>query len=589
MNRRLSRNSLIELVVFTAGFVVCLVLAYRLNFEEGKPKNPGVFYSDKSIYYVYLPATFINNWDVEKFPSRCDTLYRGFILDTVHGKVKNKMTYGVALLWMPFFLVTHSIAVAYDLKPDGFSDFYQKMAILPPAFYLILGLFFLRRFLAGYFPPGIAYVCILIIFAGTNLYHYGLVEGLMSHVYSFFLFSLYLFLLKKFLDSEMKPFRLFMGICLVVSLAILIRPSNVIILCWLFLLDAKTWKEVVARFVYYARPQHVLTLLGIGFLVFLPQMIYWKYESGSFLHYSYGKEGFDNWNDPVILPVLFSPLNGLFIYTPMMLFFVAGFFLMIFRRIANGFLLLGMFVLVTYVSGSWFMWFFGGSLGSRPYVEYYALFSLGLGYLLMVVHRIKNWFSRSLIYLSIIIFIWVNLKFTHYNPWNTSSVWAWDDFRERLDKAGILHFTRETYTYIQDFENVSVEPSLTVTSAQSHSLNYSALVDSRYQKCNLYDHWMTGILGREIRQVAVSVWVRPVYRSISGEVVATIEDDKGNVWLKKNVVFNQNPDGGDGWSEVALSFEVPRWLNGPENRLKVFIRNEKKQTFYVDDVRIGFE
>lgn len=262
---------------------------------------------------------------------------------------------------------------------------------------------------------------------------------------------------------------------------------------------------------------------------------------------------------------------------------------MIFRRIANGFLLLGMFGLVTCISGSWFMWFFGGSLGSRPYVEYYAIFSLGLGYLLTAVQRLKNWFSKSLIYLSIIILVWVNLKFTYYNPWNTHSVWAWDDFRGRLDKAGILHFSRDTYTYIHDFENVTVEPDLTVTSAQSHSPSYSALVDSRYQKCNIYDRWMNGILDHEIQRIAVSIWVRPVYGAISGEVVAAIEDDKGNVWFKKNVAFTRNQAAGDGWSEVALSFEVPRWLNGPENRLKIFVENEKKQTFYVDDVRVVFQ
>ena len=172
-----------DLLFFTAVFAVCLLLAYQLNFKDGKARASGVFASDKSIYYVYLPATFIYGWDVHKFPHQCDTLYHGFILDYKTGKVVNKMTCGVAILWTPFFLATHALASIFHLQPDGFSEFYQKMAILPPVFFLVLGLFFLKRFLQRYLSPWLACSSILFILAGTNLYHYGLVEGLMSHVH----------------------------------------------------------------------------------------------------------------------------------------------------------------------------------------------------------------------------------------------------------------------------------------------------------------------------------------------------------------------------------------------------------------------
>ena len=590
MKEILSRRSLFDLLFFTAVFAVCLYLAFQLNFKEGKPRGAGVFASDKSIYYVYLPATFIYGWDVRRFPPHCDTIYKGFILDYKTGKVVNKMTCGVALLWTPFFLATHAVATLFHLHPDGFSDPYQKMAVVPPVFFLVLGLFFLRRFLACYFSPPVVFGCILLILAGTNLYYYGLAEGLMSHVHSFFLFSLYLFLLKKFFNSEQPSFPLFCGISVVVALAVLVRPTNLVILPWFFFLDAGSLKEAYGRFRRFANYRYVVSFIVISFLVFLPQLVYWKYVSGSFLHYSYGKEGFFYWKDPVILPLFFSPFNGLFLYNPLVLFFVAGFILMIFHRKANGLLLLVTFLLVTYMSGSWHMWFFGGSYGSRPFVEYYAILSLGFGYILTAAGRLKNLFLRSLVCLIMIVFSYYNLRLIYHNCWYTSSVWAWDDFKTRLDDAGILHFSRDTYTFINDFENVSFEPSIVKTNVACRSHNMSGMVDSRYQYSVIYHHGVTGILDHNLRSVTAGVWVNPINGdSTNAVLVACIEDEKHVPWLYKIARLNQAHTKAGAWSEVSLTFPVPMWLNEPGYRLNIYLWNQNRKTFYIDDIHIKFE
>jgi len=119
--------------------------------------------------------------------------------------------------------------------------------------------------------------------------------------------------------------------------------------------------------------------LSPGSWFFLPQLVYWKYVSGSFLHYSYGTEGFSYWKNPVILPLYFSPFNGLFLYNPLVLFFVAGFTWMIFHRKANGLLLLLTFAAVTYISGSWHMWFFWRKLWFRPLWNIMHFSHWGLG------------------------------------------------------------------------------------------------------------------------------------------------------------------------------------------------------------------
>ena len=582
-----SRNIAVEAAIFVALLVICLFLALRLNFQDGKPVRRGVFYSDKSIYYVYLPATFIYHWDAKRFPHRCDTTYRGFILDDARNKVVAKMTCGVAMLWTPFFLVTHAIALGCSLQADGFSDIYQHAALVPPVVFLLLGLFFLRRFLLRYFPPWITWIALLLIFTGTNLYYFALAEGLMSHVHSFFLFSLYLFLLKKWLDNGMKSFRVFMAISFLIALITLVRPTNAIMALCIFLLDVTSVKEVLNRIKEFLMPKYLGTFLLTAFLVFLPQMIYWKYLSGSFIHYSYGGESFVNWKSPVIVPLLFSPLNGLFTYNPLVLFMVAGFLAMIFRKVSNGVMILLIFALVVWISGSWHLWFFGGSFGARPFVEYYTLFSLGLCFFLAGIIRIKNLFAVSVVALTFTACSWYNLRLLYHNYWNTSSVWAWDDFSQRLGEAGILHLPKTSYRWIQDFENISFEPSFCVTDFQSHSMKKSAFVDGRYPKSVIYRHPMQDIVDGDIKTITVSLWTRPLYDSFASKVTARITDENGHVWLNREVNIHGDLSTSHDWTETAFSLTVPQWMNGQEYQLEIFLTNPGKRTYYIDDVVVG--
>jgi len=590
MIRRPSKRMFTELVVFTMLFGICLILANDLNFREGKPHGGGVFASDKSIYYVYLPATFIYGWDVQKFPSHCDTLYHGFILDYKRGKIINKMTCGVALMWTPFFLVTHAAAKAGGFETDGFSDFYQRVAILPPVFFLVLGLFFLKQFLRNYFSEAVACLLLLLILTGTNLYHYALAEGLMSHVHSFFLFSLFLFLVRKFLTGNMLSMKLFAAISGVAALAILVRPTNAVMMLSFFMLDASSGAELVHRIKRVFQPAYVITFVSIAFVVFLPQLLYWKYLSGHFFYYSYGGEGFVNWNNPVILPLLFSPFNGLLLYNPLVLLMIAGIILMLVRKIANGILLLFTFLLVVYLSGSWHMWFFGGSYGSRPFVEYYALFSLGLGYLLVSVLRLRNGFIRSLMILLMVIFSYYNLRLIYHNIWYTGSVWDWDAYKSRIDQAGLAHFSRESYTYLQDFENLNFEPALEKSNLRSHSLNWSGLAGSHHLYCGIFTRKLSDIVDTYPSKVQMNLWINPVSDdSTNMLLVAAIEDEKHVPWFYQSIPVNHFKTKTGEWRKVTTSFSVPGWLKSPDYRLNIYLWNVGRRSFYLDDIRVSFE
>jgi hypothetical protein len=590
MNSLTKIHKRVDLICFVFLFGILLLFSFNLNFKDGKRKGPGVFWADKSEYYVYLPATIIYGWDVRKFPNRIDSSYQGFILDYQNNKLIIKTTCGVALLTAPFFLLTHSIALVSGLPANGFSDFYEKMGLIAPVFYLVLGLFFLKRFLDKYFKHYISWFTILFILAGTSLYHYGLVEGWMSHVFSFFLFSLYLFLLKGFLDEEKRSYLRFLLISLVVSLAVLIRPTSILLLLWLVLLDVRSFREILNRTLFFLHPKYSVPFAFIAILVFIPQFMYWHYLSGSYVYYSYHNESFLYWKSPMIFPVWFAQLNGLFIYSPIVVFMVVGIILMAWRRITNAWFMAFFFLLNTYVIGSWHIWFFGGSFGCRPFVEFYALFAMAFAYSLVAILKIRNLFMRSLLILIMLLFTLFTQKMIHTTRWNTSSCWAWDDFRDYLDSENILHFRKDSFTYINDFGNISFDPTVFPTKESVHSPTQACKLYPDYEFACSYVHGFEHFLDKPVEKITASCWVNPfTCDSCDAIMVCIIEHKKAGIILYRNIPINRFGTKKGKWTKISTEIPVPRWVNDPEYKFHFYIWNAHRREIIIDDVRIIFE
>ncbi len=578
----------VDWIIFVPLFFIGLYLSYNINFINRQGPLPEIC-SDKADYYVYLPATFIYGWDIHKFPAGIEKKCQGFYLDTKRNKLLDKTTCGVAILWAPFFLVTHFIAVHWDLQPDGFSDFYDKMTILPGVFYLVLGLFFLRKFLSKYFSPWISWITVLLIFAGTNLYYFGIDDGLMSHVNSFFLFSLFLFLLKKFLDHGKKSLGLYVGISFVVSLAILIRPTNILLLFIMIFLDIDSVKDLWRRIFLFLKPAYILSFIVIAILVFVPQFIYWKYLTGHFLYYSYPGEGFSNWKNPQIIPVLFSPLNGFFVYTPLALLFIAGIIIMIVKKIPNGIFIGFFFLLVTYIYSSWYCWYFGGSFGYRPLVEYYSILALPFGYFLSSLKTKKNLYIRSLLILFIIITTYYNLRLTYNQRWNTSSAWAWDDYLIYLDNAGLYHYKFDTYTFKQDFENSPSEPQF-IQRRCVHSPGFAGYLNENIDVNGKFSRRLDGILHGPTKRIKVSLWVNSGKKiKTKALFICNIHDWHQKCYYFKRIPLDDFITSPDTWTKVTGTLEIPEWLD-QSNIITTFVWNISKTPLtYIDDIELRFE
>ena len=127
-----------------------------------------------------------------------------------------------------------------------------------------------------------------------------------------------------------------------------------------------------------------MLLIGICFLFI--QLTYWKLQSGAFLIWSYSGEGFD-FSKPEFFNVLFSYKKGLFIYTPLVaLSCIYLLFGNLNFKIKSWLLLF--FVINTYVISSWWCWWYGGSYGMRPWMDFLPIIILILAFYLNKVRKI---------------------------------------------------------------------------------------------------------------------------------------------------------------------------------------------------------
>lgn len=390
-------------------------------------------------YYLYLPATVIyQDLDELKFYPEIEKKYQ---LQGKHnefyqftplenGKQTGKYFVGISLLQSPFFFLAHAYASSSNkYAPDGFSAPYQISIILSALFYLLLGLFILQHVLRMFYNDKSTAISLLIIGFATNLIQYAAIDVGQSHIYLFFLYCLIVYLTIKWHANYQRKFAIGIGLC--IGLATICRPTEIIMLfiplLW-HVNDKVKWKEKINK-LFRIEKQLVLTSLGFVLLLLI-QIIYWKYSTGHFIHNVGSKWHFLN----PFFRVLFGFEKGWFIYTPITIFFIVGFFFMKkkpFKIAVIIFCLLNIWIVI-----AWFDWQYGASYSTRALVQSYPVFAFGLAAFISWVEKKKLRFG---FYALVIYLIGVNLfQIYQYN-------------------TGILHFNKMNYEY---YKRIYLNPSV---------------------------------------------------------------------------------------------------------------------------------
>jgi len=399
-----------------------LFLGLNLNSKNNQDGYKDPIWADAAGYYIYLPATVIYGWEPGAIPEDWpEKLGNGFSLDSA-GKIQTKYPIGVSMMESPFFMAAHGWASANN-HADGYSYEYHYGLWIAGLFYLLLGLYFLRLYLMNRYELKVVFFTLLFIFLGTNLYYYSLNSAGMAHVYSFFLFAVLLWLAHK-IESKVKvkhvlAFSFFAG------LAIMVRPTSVIYIAFLYFLHPGLLNGLLSKFRY---PLVLLGAVCLVALTWVPQMIYWNYSSGSLIQYSYGDEGF-NWLSPQLLEFWFSSKNGLFSFAPILVFALIGIAILWKKKPGEGLKFTILFAIISYVFSAWWCWWYGCSFGSRSMVEFLVPLSIPFCLFIEQTFKAKRTSVKYLLVAISGIFIFVNLKMIYkYDDCFHGGVWDWDTF-----------------------------------------------------------------------------------------------------------------------------------------------------------------
>jgi hypothetical protein len=386
--------------------------------------------SDGLGYYVYLPAAIkYQDWSYSFVPegisgsnefSNTTSPKTGFRV--------NKYPIGVAILQLPFFGIGEIDAWMRDRAKDGFSRSYRYWMIMGAFFYQILGLVLIRGFLQFYFKERTIAVVLFCLALGTNLFYYSLHEGMMSHVYSFFLIAAGTYFTIKWHREEKLGQLLALAACC--GMIFLVRPVNVLFITFFLLwgLGEKYGWQKKQKLLWRNRIQLIWGAL-LGSAIVSLQFLTWKLLTGSWFFFSYEGEGF-LWTEPAIADVLWSYRKGWWVWTPLAFFMCLGLFTFYKKIPAAKFALPIYFFLHLYLISCWWSWWYGGSFGMRTMIEIMPVMSIALASFGVFIWKkgIPSWLIGLVIAFLIVLNVFQTYQkkrgYIHYDSMSKEAYWA---------------------------------------------------------------------------------------------------------------------------------------------------------------------
>lgn len=427
---------------------------YLFHFAFRSPLNnyQRPIIGDSMAYYAYLPAIFIYDDPSYGFlDANIDKHYfegakKQFLVRLPNGEKVNKTYPGVALLYLPFFLIAHFLAMLFG-DPDGFSIIYQILFEISHFFYVFVGLGFMLKVLElKGFGEKISLGAVLILILTTNYFYYIDMDLSLIHIHSMALVNAALYLILKWEKEGYQTRWTLPLLSALFGLAIITRPTDVFILILLFVFLEK--RKQLIKEIFMVQWKNTLVSFFILFSVILIPSMLWLWQAGVPYAYSYGEEGF-HFSSPETFNFLFSYNNGWMVYTPILfLLLPIGIWQQFKKSRVEAIWTLIFYAVTLFIFSSWWCWYYGCSFGQRTMVDFYVL----LAYLIaLILENIKvQWFRITMV--PVIAFtglLNIHQSYQNFNGYigcglRTSEMY-WDNF---------LHFKKQSRVYLTEEEEI---------------------------------------------------------------------------------------------------------------------------------------
>jgi hypothetical protein len=587
------KNNNSILLTILATLVVCVFLTAQFSWRGPDKKGyTHVIDSDGKGYYLYLPAIFINHNLASLTPDE------RYVFKTEQGAV-NKYFAGTAIAMLPFFSGAYITAVISHKPLSGYSPPFQRAISIAGWFYLCLGLYFLTALLLLYnIRQELICIILVAITFGTNLLMYAVYHPSFSHVYSFCFIAMFLYFAKKLVEE--RHIKYLMLLAFSFGMIVIIRPVNgLIIFAFPFIAGSITeLKNTVRHLLNYK----LLAAIGIFAVIISIQSLLWYIQTKQFFVQSYKNEGF-NFVHPEILNVLFSFRKGFFLYTPLAALSFLGLIILAKKSKFQFYSLLLFFLLLIYITASWWNWYYGPSFGQRPFVEFYPVFALLLALLLSSLQSRKR--QRGfLIFTGLLVLLNLVQSFQYVK--NIISPW---DMNFEKYKYTFLRTSPKFYSCLGGCNDIL---------PWSHSKVLLRDLENNYEKN--YPEWSEGKLkqvGGERKNVsdfsdaefnsacdisadAAIIAHRQLYAEIQLEKLNLKPAEKTPPMLgiavfdtlsKKNYHYHtfyldEIPDKTlNRWKQLFYHVEIPK-VRSESDIIRIYIWNKGLQPFYIDNFHI---
>lgn len=416
---------------------------------------------DSKAYYAYLPAIFIYQDSQYGFIDDYEAKYyannqrKDFLNITENGKKVNKTFPGAAILYLPFFLIAHGLALLFGADADGYSILYQYLFDLGYWVYLLLGaIFFVKVFRVLKFKEAHIYITLFTLLVGTNMLFYSMVDQSVTHIFNFAMINGLIFQLLKFKESLNRK-RLFYAMALLVLIGIT-RPTNVLVflLVPIFIFEKQFYIDLFKRIFNI---KNGLILLFIAAVIGSIPFILWQWQTENWVVYSYGDEGFD-FSNPEISNFLFSYMKGWFTYTPIaLIILLPGLYYLYCKSVYKTFLTVFFYGISIYIFSSWWCWYYGAGMGQRVMIDHYIL----LGFLMLLsLQYLPKLFQRVFVTLiSLLVIVNVvqaaQIKKGIYKMGSPTKEMYWDNFLSLTLKAKV--YEKANWQLMEE-ETISFNP-----------------------------------------------------------------------------------------------------------------------------------
>ena len=359
---------------------IACILAFLATIPM--PREDGHLAGSDGLYYFSILRSSVLDGDLD-----FSNDYKMMGVDapvTSTGHKANPYAVGAAILWLPFFLCAHAIALGMNfagasVSTAGTGYLYEGAICFATLIYSLLGMGITYRLIrrADVGDASSAVAAILALWWASNAVYYAVVEPSMTHGLTIFSVALFLYIWYPPQQERSLLTWALLGLC--AAIVALTRWQDAVILML-------PLSEFVWRAWRKDEPYVQLAAKGIVFALvfavgFLPQIIMWKVVYGQYLTIPQGS-GFMQWLDPHPWLVLFSSRHGLLSWHPIFALPLLGLWPLYKKNRVLAAAVLAMFVCAVYVNGATVDWGGGHAYGSRRFLSLLPFLALPMAALI---------------------------------------------------------------------------------------------------------------------------------------------------------------------------------------------------------------